>query len=154
MLEKRYASLAPCLTKMATACELTNGGIDVAPSRIYFVEYFNPTLDKDGVTYCLGDGPLLYNIQPAEMKWADENVMTHLNGEVAAAAAKYGWTLIGGISTMFEKHGICAGDHRWIVTYDDSNAVQGDVNGTMHPNNIGHFATGVRIAEGSKVNVP
>ncbi len=154
VLEKRYARLAPCLTKLAAACELANGGIDVTPSRIYLVEYFNPTLDKDGVTYCEADGPLWYNIQPKEMKWADENVITHLNGEVAAAAARFGWTLIGGISTMFEKHGYCAEQQRWIVTYDDSKDVQGDINGTMHPNNVGHFATGVRIAEGTKNNLP
>ncbi|MEX0991030.1 MAG: GDSL-type esterase/lipase family protein [Actinomycetota bacterium] len=154
VLEKRYARLAQCLTKMATACELANGGLDVLASRIYLIEYFNPTLDEDGVTYCLGDGPLGYNIQPNEMKWADENVITHLNGEVGTAAFKYGWTLIGGISTMFEKHGICAGQQRWIVDYDDSDAVQGDVNGIMHPNNTGHFATGVRIAEGTKNNLP
>jgi hypothetical protein len=155
VLEKRYAKLASCLSNTGVACPLPTGSLNLPPSRVFLVEYLNPTLNKDGVTYCTASayGGLAY-ISSSEFKWAGETVLTHINGELAKAAATHGWTLVGGISKMFERHGYCADDLRWVVTLQDSDRVQDDQNGTMHPNRTGHHATGVRIAKAVGPTLP
>ena len=44
-------------------------------------------------------------------------------------------------------HGICAESDRWFLTFKDSYEGQGNVFGTMHPNQFGHQAYARLIAD-------
>jgi hypothetical protein len=52
---------------------------------------------------------------------------------------KYGWNVVGGAASAFRGHGYCAVDaSRWMRTLTESFLAQGNKNGTMHPNEVGH----------------
>ena len=86
----------------------------------------------------VGIGPVDFDgITPEESKWAFEKVVLPLNRAVARAASEHGWNYVGGIMSSFYYHGSCASDH-WIVRGNESLRIQGDLQGTMHPNNKGH----------------
>lgn len=51
---------------------------------------------------------------------------------------RYRWTYIDGIRDLFKNHGYCAGDQSWFVFISESLENQGDVSGSVHPNETGH----------------
>ena len=51
---------------------------------------------------------------------------------------KFQWTYIDGIKDLFKNHGYCAGNQSWFVFINSSRENQGDVNGAIHPNELGH----------------
>jgi len=72
-------------------------------------------------------------------------MLTSLNAEVANAASRHGWQFVGGITSQFLNHGYCAANHR-VVRWLESKADQGDENGTLHPNELGHNIYRDRLA--------
>ena len=137
------------------------------PRHVFVVEYPNPTKDAsgqycdrhdDGFTVSLEEEPartLFGTGIPIELggkvKFIDatENLMAHmlvlnrLNNRIRDAAAAHrnrGWVMVAGLAEASARHGYCAGTARWFNTLDDSWNVQGDMDGSVHPNHIGHRA--------------
>ncbi|MCH7839115.1 MAG: hypothetical protein IID38_02615 [Planctomycetes bacterium] len=127
------------------------------PSVVIMAEYFDPTHDRRGrfpgpltVTSCE-----LYQINTEEWEFMYDNVVIPLNEQVAAAAALHGWVLVDGIADAFLKHGYCASaglgpgllGKSWVVKLPQSFRMQGDQNGTAHPNRKGQEVYRDRIFE-------
>jgi hypothetical protein len=55
------------------------------------------------------------------------------------------WHPVLGISDLSHDHGYCATES-WFVTFDDSMAIQGDPDGTFHPNGAGHLVMADQLA--------
>jgi hypothetical protein len=60
-----------------------------------------------------------------------------LNEEVKLAADHFGWRLVGGLATSYDKHGYCTGNQSYYVSATNSCDTQGDFEGMMHPNELG-----------------
>ena len=125
--------------------------IDVDPARIYITEYPDPTRDQQAqpcADTILADHPASVapstGITAAEASWASNVMLTFLNAEVAAAAARYGWSLVGGVAARFQAHGYCSSDS-WFVYWRESKDNQGDEFGTLHPNVFGHSEFGNQL---------
>jgi lysophospholipase L1-like esterase len=111
-------------------------------NKVYISEYHDPLHGKTGglcevdvVDVNGSEGAVLW---PWESKWAYETVMLPLNQEVQKAADKHGWAFVGGIASEFLTHGICAHEESWTRTIPDSLFMQGDSEGSLHPNGEGH----------------
>ncbi len=120
-------------------------GID--PERVFITTYFDPTRDQNG-TQCQGIffQTVGAGITPAELTYLSDTVIPALNDEIRLAAKLYGWTPVDGADQAFKTHGYCANDtSRWIRTFAESAANQGDTNGTMHPTVAGHEWYGARL---------
>jgi lysophospholipase L1-like esterase len=61
-----------------------------------------------------------------------------LNHAIHEAAKAHSWVYVGGIADRFAGHGYCAGRDRLFRTAEESLVIQGDTEGTMHPNGLGH----------------
>lgn len=71
-------------------------------------------------------------------------IASELNLQEQLAAKNFGWTYIGGIVNAFRGHGYCeSSDNSWYRAASTSCKIQGDINGTIHPNEKGHH----KIAE-------
>ncbi len=115
----------------------------VEPDRVFLTEYPDATR-REGGEYC---GPLAVpGISAEEWRWADQVATARINDAVVDAAAEHGWNLVDGLHDLFRGHGYCADAH-WMVRFEESVLVQGDFNGTAHPNADGHEALGGEIAE-------
>jgi hypothetical protein len=137
------------------------GPLDVA--KVYLTEYPNPAFYDDG-SMCnemINDVVIGRVINLAETQWLLPNVMVPLNDIGANAADAHGWRRVGGIGAAFANpgqygHGYCAthtgsSPQSWIRTATESKTKQGpnssalDTKGTMHPNERGHMAIGLRL---------
>jgi PKD repeat protein len=76
-------------------------------------------------------------ISSDEVKWAYGNVIVPMNAAIGRAVAANGWTFVTGLPDAFSKHGYCAGAP-WVRHYEESKALQGNNQGTVHPNVNGH----------------
>ncbi|HEY8944103.1 MAG TPA: hypothetical protein VIM73_07570, partial [Polyangiaceae bacterium] len=84
-------------------------------------------------------------ISPSENSWAHYNLVLPLNQTFMAAADRSGWKGIRGAAAQFANHGYCADNH-YIRRYDESKATQGNVDGTLHPNEWGHSIYATQIS--------
>lgn len=119
--------------------------LGIPAGRVYLSEYFDPTHDA-AAAICnntiLADSPVQHvpgqflSVTGTEAQWASATLVGGINQLGAAAAAQFGWNRVGGITSQFLTHGYCAADH-WVDTYTESLALQGDTNGTIHPNHSG-----------------
>lgn len=144
----RYRQVATAFAALPSA-----GGLGLAPSRVFLMEYFDPSRDQSGricdpanfgsdVTRTIPGG------SGEEMVWVRDEVVPRLNGAGAAAATAYGWTRVGGIAAAFGKAGYCADDaNRLVRRMDESLGLQHNEQGTMHPNFKGHGVYANRIAD-------
>ena len=94
-----------------------------------------------------------------EMQWISETV-TSINSAFASAARRYGWSFTG-ITNLFRTHGYCAGtalplppSERWLRHALESKGLQGNLDGTAHPNTKGHRATAELVAKTLRIDVP
>jgi lysophospholipase L1-like esterase len=70
-----------------------------------------------------------------------------LNQAVKDAAELHGWTLVDGMVDGFRGRGYCRSrNERYFVTVSESCTRQGDLYGTMHPNQSGHKVYASQIA--------
>lgn len=67
-----------------------------------------------------------------------------LNRILQRMAREQGWILVDGIAESFSGHGLCA-QEPYFISADESCRIQGDFEGTMHPNADGHKAYGACI---------
>jgi hypothetical protein len=72
-------------------------------------------------------------------------VGAQLNQEISSSAASFGWGYVGGIVSGFQGHNYCA-DDTYFRSFTESLDMQGDVEGTAHPNGTGHSVIATRIA--------
>lgn len=83
-----------------------------------------------------------------EAAWVYTNVLTRLNQTFASVARRHGWIYVGGLMSDTREHGLCApADERWFNTFHDAWVRQGDLFGSIHPNEKGYQALGTRIVE-------
>jgi lysophospholipase L1-like esterase len=62
-----------------------------------------------------------------------------LNATLREQAERRGWFFVDGIAKGFTGHGYCrGGEDRWFVQAEESMGLQGDTEGTVHPNLRGH----------------
>lgn len=100
------AGLSAELDRLATALDGLGG-------RVAIMEYPDPTGGDRGEALCdeiVGDAtpPLRFHeIDRLEQLAGVEQVLAPLNFEIGAAAARHGWTVIGGVGDAFAGHGYC-----------------------------------------------
>ncbi|MGN6815311.1 MAG: GDSL-type esterase/lipase family protein [Solirubrobacterales bacterium] len=120
----------------------------VEPSRLLFVEYFDPLRDASGAICNKIGVPFVphFFIDRNEATFAAEEVLKPLNEEIAEAAQREGWTEVKGVTEAFRQHGYCAGKQSWIRTLTKSVLIQAGNHpasrwlGALHPNELGHRA--------------
>lgn len=85
------------------------------PARTFLIEYPDPSGSKDTGETCeeiVGDTtpPLgFHEVDEREQQWARDRVLAPLNAELAFAAARHGWSYVGGVADAFlAGHGYCA----------------------------------------------
>jgi hypothetical protein len=116
---------------------------DLSAARLYFTEYPNLLRDQDDALCAfnpLRPLAMLPGISREEAAWAEGVVTVSLNDAIAAAAARHGWTFVDGLFERSRLHGYCS-DDPWLVHLQESFLIQGDANGTVHPNAAGHAAS-------------
>jgi hypothetical protein len=155
------ATLASRFDELGEALDRLN----VAPENVYVTEYPDPMPNAAGTWSDLPE--FFVGFSQDEAAWASQTVMPALNTTIRNAAAKWGWTYVGGVASQFRGagfgHGIAAGPQRWINTFADSAINQGpvgwwctkamlladepvclgtayDTKGVMHPNALGQAA--------------
>jgi hypothetical protein len=144
LFETKIAQLPGAYGRLRNSLTSAN----IPSSRVYISEYFDPT--RDGAPCAdtiLGDHPIgnpTVSITASEAAWASNVMLPGLNAAVANAASTHGWKFVGGITSQFVNHGYCATDH-WVVRWTESQAQQGNEDGSLHPNRRGHQAYGERI---------
>ncbi len=130
-LAGRYSRVAAKLNAMG-----------VTPGRVHLIEYpdaLHDQLGRPGSYSHMG----VAGFSRAESKFLYDNFMVPLNAAGAAAAGAHGWTRVFGVDQAFRYHGLAApASARWFRTVSESEALQGDVNGALHPNRIGHQVIG------------
>lgn len=68
-----------------------------------------------------------------------DRIGMELNLRIKLACLKNGWNYIDGIVSAFKGHGYCESPGiSWYRAASTSCKIQGDINGTIHPNEIGH----------------
>jgi subtilisin-like proprotein convertase family protein len=133
------------------------------PARVFVTEYPNEVTDETGQP-CFIFGVA---ISTEESKWAAAQLIGRLNDTVQQAAVRHGWRYVGDIARQFVGHGYCAGDSRWIRTFEDSRTIQGpfginappggnfhDTKGMFHPNVSGQSVYAGRIGGEIRTSYP
>jgi hypothetical protein len=110
----------------------------LSPGQVLMTGYPDLTRNQFGnvAALPLALGVSLVNLTDAQ--FASSTLIAPLNTVITNAATKYKWTLVTKISTDFRTHGYPS-TSRWIRTLGESLAMQGDVDGTFHPNAAGHL---------------
>jgi hypothetical protein len=123
-----------------------------AIGKVFITEYPDPTNGADGkacrlgLTRAAGNpfdcwGPLEAGISPSDFSFLKTEVLSGLNGAVAAAAKTHGWDLVGGIAERSTTRGLCNCNSGYFNTLGQSDHAQGDLYGSVHPNAAGYSNT-------------
>jgi hypothetical protein len=129
---------------------LANAVSTLNVGQIYLTEYPTGLFDDGNGNPAPGcelfGGPDL-KISPEDAKLV-QGLASQLNDELRAAANKYHWIYITGIDQQLRGRGYCTGpDRRAFVQCGESLLMQGDTEGTIHPNPFGHLAIAKAVAE-------
>lgn len=136
---KRFATLeegiADAVAKLKARYALLHAAISGIPSsRIYLLQYYDPTHAANGLT-C----PKILGIRSEILDEARKLVLEPLNQIGKEVAGLYGWHYITGIRRLFDHHGYCVkGRGGWVVSAGSSLLDETGVAGTLHPNAEGH----------------
>jgi hypothetical protein len=110
-------------------------------------------MEMEGRQWIRGQAVADWKSRATELGFARKTFLPTLNGQIAAASSRHGWTMVRGISDRFLGHGYCVGandqDHaqRYIQTAALSAEQQGPVTtiahrdktrGMLHPNARGY----------------
>jgi lysophospholipase L1-like esterase len=127
-----------------------NGKALTAPvQKVFVTEYPDPTIDADG-TRCNNEGGwFLDRMTSSEALWAKTNVIDKVNAEIRAMVARANnagkstrWYSVPAPS--FYGRGFCS-PSRWINNFHDSQNLQHDHTGTVHPNAAGWSVLGEQL---------
>ena len=168
LLEEGFSDLGTKYKALADQIRLLN-----SVPKVFITEY--PDLVHDATGQLCDEAPdddTLRKISKPEAKWAAKDVIQRLNAAVQAAADTHGWIYVDRISCEFAgvpcesgvlatqsvAHGYCAGEQRWVRTFNDAKRVQGTKKcletglldciispGSVHPNGLGHAVFKKRI---------
>jgi lysophospholipase L1-like esterase len=141
--QANLALLPAAFKRLATALSVLNVG------QIYLVEY--PTSLFDDANGVPQHGCEVFNGPDLDLSKRDaelvKSIAHDLNTALATAADAYGWIFVTGVEANFQGHGYCRpGGERWFRTCSESLVMQGDTEGTIHPNSTGHIVIGRQIA--------
>jgi hypothetical protein len=156
--------LAAAFASLPTRLDEVSAAVPSNVRNVFVTAYPDPTTGPDGQRCGTTFDPAFFGmdgIDTTEAIWASGTLVAGLNnnlaGMVARANARPGphpvFTFVkDGILSRFNTHGYCSGagsqnpfnwgTPRFISTPADSIASQGDVFGTMHPNDLGQQAIG------------
>jgi hypothetical protein len=150
-LESGLAQLPGLYDEVGAAIRSNLGNL---VSNVDLTEYPDPIHNATG-GFSAGSGTL-FGISAAEFAYAYNNGAVPLQNVMKAAAARNGWTYVGGIAADTRDHGLTAGpgpNGSWFLTPVQSFVIQRDFNGTIHPNAQGQLVLrdhilGALLAEG------
>lgn len=121
---------------------------DIDPQAVLMLLYPDPFIGSWTDADAVCPGPVLtavssvlgrqLEIGTGEQRRAKSDLMQPLNDAIASAAQAHGWRTLDARKSMYG-HAICA-DANWIVRHNQSDNIQGDRRGTLHPNAAGHRA--------------
>lgn len=161
------ASVTGSLTSLTTALGNVFSSVPANVTNVFVTEYPDPTIGAlDALCGTLLSPAFhgLEGISPAEASWASTRLVARLNATLRAAVDDANdrpgphpvFHFVTGISFRFAGHGYCTGggspapwawpNPRFVATPVDSLTRQGDVRGTMHPNDLGQKAIGEALA--------
>jgi lysophospholipase L1-like esterase len=122
-LPSHFAALAPRIQALA-------------PGQVLVTDYPDITRNQHGQVAAIL-GPLdITLIDKRDARLASQRIIAPLDAAIAAAAKKSRWTLVQGINDDFLTHGYPSTDP-WVRTLGQSEEMQGDDDGTFHPNAAG-----------------
>ncbi|MFT4016842.1 MAG: GDSL-type esterase/lipase family protein [Agriterribacter sp.] len=120
------------------------GNFDVG--RIVIMNYPDPT-HLNSSTFCNPDiggtnpfdcwGVVEKRISKVDFEYIYNNIVIDLNKEIKKAAEKNDWDLVD-ISSKARNNGLCDCESPYFNTIGQSMFVQGDIQGTLHPNATGY----------------
>jgi lysophospholipase L1-like esterase len=114
------------------------------PGQVLMTGYPDLTRNQHGrVAAFLGPGDITL-ISKRNARLASRKIIPALDAAIATAARTYRWTLVEGISADFRTHGYPS-TTPWIRTLGQSLLMQGDVDGTVHPNAAGNQDIAARL---------
>lgn len=141
-VSKRLAEMPGRLEKLETALEPLN------IRHVYLTEYPTAVFDRENGQAGKGCG-IFESSFDLDLEVADANLVKKasedLNTILEQEAKKRGWIYIGGIADAFRGRGYCT-DNRFFVQAEESMIIQGDTEGTVHPNDLGQKAYARQIA--------
>jgi lysophospholipase L1-like esterase len=124
MLPQQYAELAAALPALH-------------PGQVMITPYPDITRDQNGKVAEI-KGPFNVTlVSKTNAEFASSQLIAPLDAAVAQAAARYHWTLVAGFLADFLTHGYPSTDS-WIRSVGESLEMQGNLDGTFHPNAAGH----------------
>ena len=86
-----------------------------------------------------------------EALWVTGTV-EEINRALALSSLRNGWSFTATVD-LFRGHGYCA-DDTWFRGAAESKHLQGNTNGTAHPNTAGHSATAQRVRQTIRIDEP
>jgi hypothetical protein len=124
----------------------------------YLIEYPTSLFDKENGQVGSGCGifsnywPDL-NIDPEDAQGIKE-ILTNLNEALRRQAERFHWFFVSGIADGFKGRGYCTKDEvRCFVQAEESMILQGNTQGTVHPNIAGHHIIATHIANAVRRNI-
>jgi len=108
------------------------------PGLVLMTGYPDLTLNQFGQVAALPLALGIPLVSLADAQFASSQLIAPLDNVVAAAANQYGWNLVTKIYADFSTHGYPS-TSSWIRTLGQSFAMQGNEDGTFHPNAMGHL---------------
>jgi uncharacterized protein YkwD/plastocyanin len=134
LLEPRYAKLAARIQDLFP---------NLPKSHVFITGYPDITQNDAGqIDLSCVSAP--FQITDTEARWAADDVLPRLNGEVRRNALRHGWTPVTEVALDFANHGYCA-DDTFMRSLTGSFGNQDDPEGAFHPNFAGHSAYGKRL---------
>lgn len=134
---KNLAALPAKFQKLADALKV------LTIRHVYLIEYPTGLFDKTNGEVGGGCGVFTsafdLDLTPQDaglIKWLAEQLNGVLKAEVEKPG-RDGWFFVTGIAEQFSRRGYCVGEDRFFVQAEESLAVQGDTEGTIHPNPAG-----------------
>jgi hypothetical protein len=117
--------------------ELAQAIRSLNPGQVLMTGYPDITRNQNGevATILWGDVTL---ISRHDAKVASAQIIPPLDAVISNAAKTYNWSLVSGINADFFTHGYPS-TTPWIRTLGESLEMQGDQDGTFHPNALGHL---------------
>lgn len=108
------------------------------PGQVLITGYPDLTRNQFGQVAALPLALGISLVSKADAQFASSQLIAPLNAVVTAAATKYDWTLVTKTFTDFLTHGYPS-TSSWIRTLGQSLLMQGNYDGTFHPNAAGQL---------------
>jgi hypothetical protein len=146
--ERKLAELPSKFRDLADALKVLN------VRQVYLTEYptglFDDKNGNDAAGCGLFSGPQL-NLSRRDAELI-KDLAEQLNKVLKNAAKEHGWVYVSGVATAFKGHGYCTGGRRYFVQAEESLVLQGDTEGTIHPNPVGHTKVAALVAKSVQKN--